>query len=66
MKLKWKYDRSTVKFEVPDSNIMSVLEPKESSHVPNEFEAITEAIRSPVGTESLSKMAGNRSKIPYS
>jgi len=63
MKLEWKYGRSTVKFEVPDSNIMSVLIPKELPPVPNESEAITEAIRSPVGTDPLSKMVGNGSKV---
>lgn len=52
-----------MKFEVPDSSIMSVLISKELPPVPNESEAVTEAIRSPVGTDPLSKMAGNGSKV---
>jgi len=63
MRLEWKYGRSTIRFEVPDVNIASVLQPKQLGAVPNETKAIDDAIKNPIGSEPLCKIAAKGSKI---
>lgn len=63
-----KYGSSTLSLEVPPGNLHGVLEPREAAGVPDDFEAITAALRSPVNSPRLTKLVrpGDRIAIVVS
>jgi len=63
MKLDWKYGRASVGFEVPDSNVLSVLEPKQLQPLRDPAEAIVGAIRNPIGSDPLNKIVSKRNRV---
>ncbi len=63
MKLRWKYGRASVGFEIRNSNILSVLEPKQLHPLKNPAEGIVRAIRNPTGSDSLNKIVSKTNRV---
>jgi len=54
-----------VRFEIPDSNVASILEPRQLHRLPNPAKAIVEAMAYPIGADPLSSIVreGTRAAI---
>jgi len=63
MKVSLKYGSGIVEFEVPDRNLIEILEPKEVAGVGDEEAEIQRAIRNPIDSEKLSSIVRRGDKV---
>lgn len=63
MKLKLPYGHEDIEVEIPDENLIAVIEPKEIPSLPNVEAEIRRAIRSPVGSPPLSSIVKPNDRI---
>lgn len=60
MKVEMRYGTSTLPMEIPEVNVVGVLEIAESVPLPDENGAVREAIARPIGSPPLAELAGDR------
>jgi len=63
MKLKWPYGRSTVEFEIRDSNVTFTLQPKQLRQLRDPDQAIVKAVTNPIGSGPLEDLVRDKRSV---
>lgn len=61
--LKIPFDKKEIEIEIPDKNLIGVLEPNYVQPLDNPLEEVKRAIKSPVNSKPLAEIAGGKQKV---
>lgn len=62
-RVRLRYGKGSIEVDIPEKNLMGIIEPKELPRAVDEIKEINEAIKNPINSKKISEIVKNKEKV---